>query len=137
MSQVERRFRLIFDQSVAADLSHVKRLDVEAHAEIYALLEEYSNGTFPAEELIDEHFSSDEIENVSPFWHLQEKGLNAYRLKLVTVRSWRILTAGDHRYREVAVLAIMHRDQDYQSDKALMNRIEKSYENFGFHRLGK
>ena len=136
MTQTDRRFRLLIDMSAAADLSRVKRDDPWAHAKIYAMMQEYESGTFPAEELIDEKFESDEIENIKPFWHLQDERLNVYRIKLVSVNSWRILTAGDRTYREVAVLAVMHRDQDYQSDKELIERLRKSYENFGFKRLG-
>lgn len=136
MSQTDRRFRLLIDASAAADLSRVRREDPWAHAQIFALMQEYESGALPAEELIDEKFESDEIENIKPFWHLQNDRLNVYRIKLVTVNGWRILTAGDHAYHEVAVLAVMRRDQDYQSDKALMERLRKSYENFGFKRLG-
>lgn len=136
MSQVERRFRLIIDQSAAADLIRVKKDDPWAHAKIFALLQEYDAGTFPPEELIDERFESEDIENVEPFWHLQDDRLNVYRLKLVTVKAWRILTAGDRASREVAVLAVMHRDQNYQADRALVERIRASYANLGFRLLG-
>lgn len=136
MSQADRRFRLLIDTSAAADLSRVRREDRWAHAQIVAVLQEYESGALPVEELIDEKFESDEIENIKPFWHLQDDRLNVYRIKLVSVNAWRILTAGDYAYREVAVLAIMRRDQNYQSDKALIERLRKSYENFGFKRLG-
>ena len=136
MSQTDRRFRLLIDVSAAADLSRVRREDRWAHAQIVTVLQEYESGALPAEELIDERFESKQIENIKPFWHLQDKRLNVYRIKLVSVNAWRILTAGDHAYREVAVLAIMRRDQNYQSDKALIERLRKSYENFGFKRLG-
>lgn len=136
MSEVERRFRLIIDQSAAADLIRVKREDSWAYAKIFALLQEYDAGTFPPEELVDEHFESDEIENISPFWHLQNERLNVYRLKLVSVGGWRILTAGDHVNRQIAVLAVMRRDQNYQADRKLVERIRASYEKLGFRLLG-
>lgn len=137
MSQVSRRFRLIFDQAAAADLIRVKEEDPWAHAQIFALLEAYQAGTFPPEELIDEHFVSHEVENVTPFWHLQDRRLNVYRVKLVSVGAWRILTAGDHSAHEVAVLAVMHRSQNYQADAALVARIRSSYERLGFKYLGR
>ena len=136
MSEQQRRFRLLIDREGEADLFRVKEEDPWAHAQIYVLLQEYESGTFPPEELIDEYFESSEIENVVPFWHLQNEKLNVYRLKLVKVNAWRVLTAGDHISREVAVLAIMHRDQNYQADAKLVERIRNSYENFGFKRLG-
>jgi hypothetical protein len=137
MSQIDRRFRLIFDSAAADDLTRVKREDSWAHAQIFALLEEYNSGTFPAEELIDEYFESDEIENVVPFWNLQKDHLNVFRIKLIKVARWCVLVAGDHQAREVAVLAIMNRDQNYESDKALVARIRASYEALGFKALGR
>ncbi|MXP15492.1 hypothetical protein GRI44_12090 [Altererythrobacter confluentis] len=136
MSEIERRFRLIVDQQVGVDLARVRQEDSWAHAQIIALLQEYAAGTFPPEELIDERFESEEIENVEPLWHLQDRRLNVYRLKLVNVGRWRVLTAGDRQSREVAVLAVMHRAQNYQADRPLMDRIKKSYESLGFKPLG-
>ena len=136
MTQTDRRFRLLIDPSAAADLTRVKREDSWAHAQIFALMQEYEAGTFPVEELIDETFESDKIENISPFWHLQDQRLNVYRLKLVSISAWRVLTAGDRTFREVAILAVMHRNQNYQSDRQLIERLRKSYENFGFKWLG-
>lgn len=137
MSQVSRRFRLIVDHAAAADLIRVKRDDPWAHAQIVALLEEYQAGTFAPEELIDEYFVSNEIEDVSPFWHLQDERFNAYRVKLVGIGAWRVLTAGDRLAHEVAVLAVMHRSQNYQADAALMKRIREAYERLGFRNLGR
>jgi hypothetical protein len=137
MSQISRRFRLIIDHAAAADLIRVRETDQWAHAQIFALLEAYQSGTFPPEELIDERFASDEIADVSPFWHLQNHRLNVYRVKLVSVGAWRILTAGDRSANEVAILAVMHRSQNYQADTALMARIEEAYERLGFKYLGR
>lgn len=137
MSEVNRRFRLIIDQSAAADLTRAKEADPWAYAKIFALIQEYSSGTFSPEELIDETFESDDIENVAPFWHLQESRKNVYRIKMIMVRNWRILTAGDRKSKEVAILAVMHRSQDYQKDAALVERIRRSYEKLGFSELGR
>jgi len=137
MSEVERRFSLIFDKAIAGDLIRVKKEDSYAHAKIIAVLQEYQSGTFPSEDLIDEYFESADIENVVPFWHLQKERKNIYRVKLISVAKWRILTAGDHQANQVAVLAIMHRNQDYESDPILIQRLEKSYETLGYRELGR
>lgn len=137
MSEVGRRSRLIIDRSAAADLTRVKVEDPWAFAQIFAVLQEYNSGALPIEELCDEHFASESVENVVPVWHLQDDRFNVFRVKLIKVRAWRILTASDWRTREVAVLAIMKRNQNYQSDPDLMNRIRTSYESLGFHLLGR
>jgi hypothetical protein len=55
----------------------------------------------------------------------------------VDVGAWRLLTAGDHRSRTVAVLALMHRDQDYENDQELIERLRESYDRLGFGKLGR
>lgn len=136
MSQINRRFKLIVDENVAADLIHIKESDPYAHRHILVFLQEIRGDQIACENLVDEYYSDDTIENIVPFWHLQRERLNVHRIKLIEVKGWRIIVAGDHRQREVAIMAIMNRDQDYQNDNQLIKRLRKSYENLCFPRMG-
>jgi len=136
MSQVNRRFRLIVDQQVANDFARVKKEDQYAHDQLIVFFEELIGDRRLCENLIDEHFSDFSVESISPFWAMQNARLNVYRVKLYNLGKWRILTAGDHKRREVAILAIMHRDQNYERDAELISRLEEAYERLGFTELG-
>ncbi len=136
MSEIERRYKLYVDDRVAGDLTYVRGVDSYAHKHVLVFLEEINGGQIACQWLVDEYYSDDLIENIEPFWFLQNEKRNIHRIKLVDVKGWRIITAGDHRQREIAVLAIMKRDQDYQSDKALVQRLRDSYEKLCFSRLG-
>jgi mRNA-degrading endonuclease RelE of RelBE toxin-antitoxin system len=137
MSEVVRRYRLIVDALVYSDIARIKSEDSYACAEIVAFIEEIKADQILCENLIDEHYFDATIENVVPFWAMQSDRLNVYRIKLNHVGKWRILTAGDHRRREVAILAVMHRDQNYEKDKNLIERLRGSYEKLNFGELGR
>jgi hypothetical protein len=137
MSEVTRRFTLIVDQQVTGDLRRVKSEDSYAHAQIIAFLQELHGDQILCECLIDEHYSDLTIESIGPFWAMQSERLNIYRLKLHSVGNWRILTAGDHQKRSVAILVIMRRDQNYQRDADLIQRLKGSYEKLGYTELGR
>lgn len=137
MSETHRRYELIIDQLVGGDLTRLAEEDRYAHRQIIVFLEELSGDLRLCEELIDEHHSDGAIQSVEPFWFMQQQRLNVYRIKLYLIGKWRILSAGDHRRRQVAILAIMHRDQDYQNDAALILRLKDCYERLGFSELGR
>ncbi|HEV7343167.1 MAG TPA: hypothetical protein VGN68_16190 [Sphingopyxis sp.] len=136
MSSVERRYKLIVDGHVSGDLAQVRTKDRYAFAKLYVFLEELKGSIDDCAKLADEHFADETIENISPFWFLQDRKYNVFRLKLVEIHGWRILTAADHRNREIAILAIMERSQDYQNDPKLIERLKASYEKLGFYRFG-
>lgn len=137
MSEVERKYKLLVDHNVSQDIRDLKREDPYAHAQVFVLLQELRSDQLLCENLIDENYSDDIIEDIVPFWHLQDSRLNVYRLKMFNAGRWRILVAGDHARREVAILAIMHRGQDYQKDKNLIARLKDSYEKLNFRELGR
>ena len=53
------------------------------------------------------------------------------------IHAWRIITAVDYPGRRVAVLAVMHRDENYEDNIELWARIEGEYDSFGFPRYGR
>src|SRR5687767_9824176 len=99
MSEVQRRFQFVVDREVSSDLRRCRLEDRDAFEEIIVLLQELEGALLLCENLIDEHYSDNEIESVQPFWELQKERLNVYRIKLYGVGRWRILTAGDHQAR--------------------------------------
>ncbi|KQZ64611.1 hypothetical protein ASD67_09155 [Sphingopyxis sp. Root1497] len=132
MSEVNRRFRLIVDEEVAADLIRVEREDKQAYDELQVFFEDLEGDVSWCQSIVDPHYSDNQIESVEPIWFLQDEKKNIYRVKFYDVQGWRIITAADHQKRLVAILAIMKRDQDYQSDKEFSERLRRSYDTLGF-----
>lgn len=132
MSEVNRRFRLIVDEEVAADLIRVKREDLRAYDELQVFFEDLEGDVSWCHSIVDPHYSDGQIESVEPIWFLQDEKKNIYRVKFYDVQEWRVITAADHRQKLVAILAIMKRQQNYQSDKAFSERLRRSYDALGF-----
>jgi len=86
-----------------------------------------------AELLVDEQYSDLHIENVSQLYSLQAKRINAYRVRMVEVRRWRLITCVDHFACIIGLLAIMPRADDYENNPVLWTRIERDYD-AGFKR---
>lgn len=131
MSDVSRRYRLVVDTEVAADLIRVRSSDKAAYDELQVFFEDLQGDSDWCQAIADPSYSDHQIESVLPFWHLQGERKNAYRVKFYNVASWRVITAADHRSMKIAVLAIMHRDQNYQQDSAFIARLRKSYDSLG------
>ena len=76
---------------------------------------------------------------VSQVFYLQDRGWNVWRLKLFAleprhrVLEYRVLYAFDARKKVYHVLAIMHRDQDYENDPKLIARIKNDYDRLGIY----
>lgn len=132
----ERRYQMLITDGARADLGSCRAGDRWAAAKVAEFLREFSDGRSPSELLVDEHFFDEEVRDVSAIWSLQDKRINAYRIRLVEVSGWRIITAVDHRAKRVAVLAIMPRTADYEADRDLWARIEREHDAIGFARYG-
>ncbi|WP_426265914.1 hypothetical protein [Sphingomonas sp. LHG3443-2] len=137
MSQVDRRFTLLSVDELGDDLDRCQTEDSYAYPRILVFLQELDGNSGLCERLIDERYSDHEVQDISPFWHLQDEGLNVFRLKLVDVGAWRLITAGDRRSRTVAVLGLMRRDQDYENDPQFVARLKESYDKLGFGLWGR
>lgn len=136
MSEVDRRYTLQIEPEFRVDLRECQREDRDAFDEIIVFIQELNKGIVLPENLIDEHFSDENISKVEPFWHLHGEHLNVYTVRFYNIGNWRVLSAGDHNRRRVSLLALMRRDKDYQSDHVLMDRIREAYERINFKKLG-
>lgn len=132
-----RRFQFLITAGAQADLAACKAEDRWAAAKIATLLREVTEDIVAAEALVDERYNDREIDSISGVWSLQDKRINAYRVRMVLVSRWRIITAVDHPSRRVAVMAIMPRDEDYEKSRELWERIEREYDALGFTRYGR
>jgi hypothetical protein len=137
MSEVDRRYTLVVADAVTADLRRVKEESLHARDQIIIFLQELRGDQILCENLINEHYADATIDSIEPFWFMQRQRLNVYRIKLCMVGNWRILTAGDHHQRKIAILAIMHRQQNYEADAELIERLRDSYARLNFTELGR
>ena len=135
MSEVSRRYRLVIDKQVAADVSRVQREDSNAYDELQVFFEDLSGDDSWCACIADPNYSDEQIQDIVPIWTLQDEGKNVYRVKFVEVAGWRVITAADHIAKKIGILAIMKRDQDYQSDPVFIERLRKSYEALEFSAL--
>ncbi|MEA3049943.1 MAG: hypothetical protein QOG84_1779 [Sphingomonadales bacterium] len=134
MSEVERQYHFATDDGVVEDLRRCRREDRHAFDQFVVFIQELRNDIRLCEQLIDETYSDDVISLIDPLRDLQSERLNVYIVKLYAIGPWRVLTAGDHRSRKVAILAILHRSEAYSA--ASIERLRKSYEKLGFTKLG-
>lgn len=132
-----RRFQFLISQGAKDDLKACKEEDSYAAAKISELLRDVRDDIIAGEALVDERFFDAVVESVRPVWSLQDKRINAYRVRMVVIHAWRIITAVDYPGRRVAVLAVMHRDENYEDNTELWARIEGEYDSFGFPRYGR
>lgn len=128
------RYQLLISAGAKEDMQQCRDTDRYAAAKLSVLLRELHDDWRACEALVDERFQDDRIESVAPLWSLQDKRINAYRIRLVDVAKWRLITAVDHASRRVALLAVMRRDEDYESNSGLWSRIEREYDGYGFCR---
>lgn len=115
-------------------MARCKNEDRYAATKIAILLQELRDDRVTAEELIQVGPAAPPLEDVEQIFSLQEKRINAYRAKIVDVAAWRIIAVGDHRNKRVGIFAIMNREQNYQDDPELWDRIERECDEYDFER---
>ncbi|HEX8573348.1 MAG TPA: hypothetical protein VF759_11420 [Allosphingosinicella sp.] len=129
-------YELLFDEDgVRADLRVCRGRDSHAFNHVIVMLGELRGNPSLAENFVMPGFQDATIEDVRWIESLQREGINASRTKLWEVRKWRLIFFADHRTRRAALVAVMHRGQDYERDKALWARLRKAYERLGFDRI--
>jgi len=135
-------YALAIHNDAIADLELVWKSDEQAAATIQTALEEIKDSQYYLSSLSIEGFADEKID-VAMFRNMQRRGLNFWRLKLFeidlspTTLSYRIIYAYDGPKGIFYVLAIMHRDQDYENDPNLMKRLETAYDKLGLPLLPK
>ncbi|WP_342658844.1 hypothetical protein NPJ82_07270 [Sphingomonas sp. NY01] len=135
MSSVERRFRLLVHADVDRDIEDLEDHDPDQAAAVIQLIEELEEDRQLCEKLVDVSYDDHQIQSVTEFWAVQNKGYNVYRVRLWEVDDWRVLTAVDHRQNLIGILYIMKRDENY--DATVQDRVIKAYEDLGFTKLGR
>jgi hypothetical protein len=128
------RYQFLITNGAVADLRACKERDAYAAAQVSELLREILDGEVAAQALVDEHYYDEVIDSICPLWNLQDRRINAYRVRLVVIQGWRIITAVDHMKRRVGIFAVMPREADYERDRGLWGRIEREYDELDFAR---
>lgn len=130
-------FQILMTTGAKDDLNQCKVEDPDAAALLSSHLRELAGDSKRCSCLADEHYFDDVIESVEPLWDLQKQRMNAYRVRYILLARWRVITAVDHRAKQIAIMAVMHRDANYQQDRELWARIEREYDAIGLARLGR
>lgn len=134
-SGTTRTYQFTYDRvGVPGDLKECRRKDEYAYRRIIAILERLIEQPGESEKFITENWQDDVIEDVGLIRTLQRERINGLRVKFWDIKKWRLLFIADHRLRQVGLVAVMHRDQDYESDKVLWDRIKNAVDRFNFGR---
>lgn len=126
---------IVDEEGVKADLRVCSGRDRYAFNHIIVVLGELRANPSLSENFVMVGWQDETIEDVAWVESLQAEGINAARTKLWAVKEWRLVFFVDHRRRRAALVAVMHRDQEYEADRALWERLRDSYERLGFDRL--
>ncbi|MBE9555016.1 MAG: type II toxin-antitoxin system RelE/ParE family toxin [Proteobacteria bacterium] len=133
-------YELSIYQDAEEDLERLLVSDESLALELIVYLEELRDDM----EMLDAMRRNQRIEgrtHVSILWRWPDP-INLWRLKLAEIRPrdgtfpYRIIYAPDPARNIFHVLAIMHRDQDYERDKALRQRLLNAYEDLGLPKRG-
>ena len=126
-------YELLFDEDgVRADLRVCRGRDSYAFNHIIVVLGELRGNPSLAENFVLPGWQDATIEDVAWLESLQSEGINANRVKLWEVKAWRLIFFADHSRKRAALVAVMHRSQEYQKDKILWTRLREAYERLGF-----
>jgi len=128
------RYQFLLSEGARGDLNACRRRDPKSAAAVYVILQEIHSSERACEDLVDERFFDEVVESVQGLVSLQDRRINAYRVRLCDAGNWRLIMAVDHRSRRVGLLGVMPRSVDYEADRALWDRIEREYDGLGFAR---
>jgi hypothetical protein len=133
-------YALAIDKDAKADLAALLVRDRAAALEILAVLQEIEADQGILSSLSDDGYADGRID-VCMVRNLQRATWNIWRLKVFCIDPppstlpYRIIYAFDAPRGVYYVLAIMHRDQDYERDHQLIGRIQAAYERLGIYKL--
>jgi hypothetical protein len=128
------RYQFLISHGAQEDLHECRRQDRYAAARITALLREVLSDQVACEALIDDREYDSAIDSVVPLASLHDRRINAYRVRMVEVGAWRLITAVDHRRHRIALLGVMPRADNYEENTDLWARIEQEYDGLDFPR---
>ena len=135
MTEASRGYKFHISETALSELRDLRRRDPDSFDTVIVMIQEIRSDLRACEQLVDEHFADETIRMVEEFRAAQAEGLNAYTVKLYELEAWRLITAGDHRARVIAIMSVMHRSRDYQTDQTLMKQLRRDYDALGFTRL--
>lgn len=135
MSDSELEYEFLITQGARDDLHSCREEDPWAASRISALLREFVEHRKLAQLLADPSYEDDVIYNIGELASFRALKVHAYRVKFVEIAKWRLIVAVDHPTNRVAVMAVMHRDEDYEKNKPLWADIEREYDELGFTRV--
>lgn len=127
-------YQFLITEGAKEDMGSCAEEDAYAAAYLAGFLQELRGSPEYLERMIDEGFSDDEVEDICGVWSLQNKRINAYRTKFVTIRCWRLIFIVDRLTSRIGLFAVMHRDDDYEANKELWADIEREFDALGFTR---
>lgn len=124
----------------ADDIRQLMATDRFAAGKVAALLQQAKADPAIIASLLDHGFGADHTAayHVSKWFEFWNAGYNLWRLKIWTEPKgslrYRIVYAYEPQSLQYHVLAVVHRDFDYQTDHEITRRILKAYEALGLTR---
>lgn len=121
----------------ANDLRQLMVTDKFAAAKVAALLQQAKHDPKIIDSLLDHNFGADQAQpyHVSKWLNFWNTGYNIWRLKIWLIPKgslrYRIVYAYQPSTLQYHVLAIVHRDFDYQTDHEITQRILAAYRSLG------
>jgi hypothetical protein len=133
MAAENHEYQLLFDESgIRDDLRLCRETDRYAFDRVVAVLGELRGNPSLSEQFVHPGFQNLVVEDVCWIASLAQEGIHSTRVKLWEVQAWRLIFFVDHRGRRAALAAVMHRDQNYEQDASLWQRLREAYERLGF-----
>jgi len=126
---------MVITQGAREDLAYYRDRDPDAAAWFAAFLRGIAERGECPSWLVDRDYSDDVVYDIVELSSFRRIRVNAYRLRFVEIHYWRMIVAIDHPSQQVAVMAIMHRSEDYEKNTGLWAAIEREYDELGFTRL--
>lgn len=130
-------YRILIATAAKADLAAIGSGDPDSEAEIVALLQELKGSQTLLESLTVEDFglARDASFNVDKWDQQQNKGRNLWRLKIWNLEDlgtrYRVIYAFDPRSGCYYILAVLHRDFDYDEKHPRVRQLLDSYDRLG------
>jgi hypothetical protein len=127
-------YQFLITDGAKEDMGECANEDAYAAAYLAAFLQELRGSPAYLERMIDGGYSDDRVEDICGVWSLQDKRINAYRTKFVTIRKWRLIFIVDRPTARIGLFAVMNRDDDYEANRELWTDIEREFDALGFTR---
>jgi hypothetical protein len=135
-------YQVVIAVAAKEDLAAIAASDPDTEAEIVALLQELKGSQELLDSLTVKDFglARDASFHVDKWNEQQKQGRNLWRLKIWNLEDlgirYRVIYALDPRVRRYYVLAILHRDFDYDEKHPRVRRLLDTYDRLGIPSYG-